>query len=49
MFKDELFSYTAMGLTVSEATFRRCNCVVAIVFYLNSVPENNYFVNSASN
>jgi len=49
MSKDEVLSYIAMCLTISEITFGRCSCVVAIVFYLNSVPENNYVVNSASN
>jgi hypothetical protein len=47
--KDEVLSYTVMSLTVSEITFGRCSCFVAIVFYLNSVPENNYVANSASN
>ena len=49
MSNDEVLSYTVMSLTVSEITFGRCSCVVAIVSYLNSVPENNYIVNSASN
>jgi len=49
MSKDEVLSYTAMCLTVSEITFGRCSCFVAIVIYMNSVPENNYVVNSASN
>jgi hypothetical protein len=49
MSKDEVLNYTAMCLTVSVITFGRCSCVVAIVFYLSSVPENIFVVNSASN
>jgi len=49
MSKNDILSYTAMCLTVSEITFGRCSCVVAIVSYVNSVPDNNYVVNSASN
>ena len=49
MSKDKVLSYTPMCLTVSEITFGRCSCVVVIVFFLNSVPEDNCVVNSASN